>query len=106
MIITPAGTRALARKYLKALEEEYILGLLSTEEELSKRIGNKNAIVIDNKVISAHKGEIQEGKIFFWIVIHNRIQLDKEDDQLPVIETAFDNLEEIEEQPSKISKMV
>lgn len=94
---TPPGTRALIRKYLKAVEKKEICNSLWTEEEIAVRIGSGNAIVLDGKIISAHQGEITEGKTSRWIFIHERIGLDDEDDKIPTIKTLFDEIEKEDE---------
>jgi hypothetical protein len=95
---TKPGTRALIREYLRRQNSEELFGILQFEEEISKRIGGKNSVLLDGKIISAHKGEIVEGKTSYWISVSNRISLDNEDDKMPTVLGPLDNIEEIEEQ--------
>ena len=101
---TPPGTRALIKEYLKRLNKEKYFGSMWIEEEISKRIGNNNAVLLDSKVITAHKGEIIEGTTSYWIFVQDRIGLDDEDNMMPVVQTPFDDLDEHEEAELEIKK--
>ncbi len=110
---TEPGTRALIREHLRKLTTKELYGTLAFEEEISKRILPGNAILIDGKIITAHKGEIVEGQTSYWISIHNRIGLDDEDDKKPMvygplddIEVEFEDLKQLPRKEEKENKII
>ncbi len=98
MTKTPSGTRALIRKYFKALKNEEHLGMSRLETEIAIRIKPGNGVVLDGMIITSHKGEITPGKISHWIFVHNKIGTDAKDSKLPEIETPFSDLEDESEE--------
>jgi len=86
------------RKYLKALSAKYRAGDIFYEEEIAKRIGDGNAIMLDGKIVAAHKSEgLIPGRIEHWLMVSDRIRLDTKDGETPKVEFPWDHAQDDDE---------
>jgi hypothetical protein len=93
---TPDGTRKLLEGYLKHIRADvHIIGstFAFAEEEIARRIGKGNSVLIDGVVVTAFISKDINGKDSPWLHVSERIRLDTST-VLPSFETPFDGVDE------------